>query len=771
MRSRRAWGLRYHLSAMLVATIALAFLGVGAALWFWRVPQMEQATLVDLQRDVADVSERLELLLGGRQARLELMASLLRSRPAHQAAAVLQANVHASQLFRAVYLVSPRGRVVAVALADGVQAQGDDFLGSDLSASALYGAVGPDRPVAWSGRLLSALSGGIVIGVAFRDADDHVLIGEIPIATLLRELQEVAGAQDTTIWVVDRSGEVVADTEGRQMGRLNLQNWPLMQAALAGSRGPARFEFERQLRQGAVALAPTLDWFIFGSVVRGWGDPQVRQGAHYTLAGFAGCMGIALLVAPGWASRLGRSLREIIDQAASTTGGRSLGRRWPRGPVAEFNRLSADLEGMAAALHEREHKLQALFNVAPVPMAVTDMDDGHCFLDVNAVWSEEVGYSRAEAVGLNSLELGLWQSPDGLAELLDSLETGTFSGEVEMVCKDGQVKLYKSLGRVLEFKSQRLTVWGSVNIGPLRRVEQELRTLNHDLEARVAQRAEALELANAELSETLDQLRLAQGELVRTEKMAALGGLVAGVAHELNTPLGNSVMAASAIEDATRALRSTLATGLRRSDLAQWIDGVEQGTDIAARNLGRAADLVQSFKQVAVDQTSAQRRNFELAEVVHEMVVSLKPSFARTAYRVEVQVPAGLHMDSYPGALGQALGNLIQNAVQHGFDGRSHGTVRITGGRRESGRLWLRVADDGHGIAPELLGRIFDPFMTTKMGQGGTGLGLHISYNAVVKLLGGSLSVESTPGQGSCFELRLPDSAPHAVPVPPGKRA
>jgi signal transduction histidine kinase len=243
--------------------------------------------------------------------------------------------------------------------------------------------------------------------------------------------------------------------------------------------------------------------------------------------------------------------------------------------------------------------------------------------------------------------------------------------------------------------------------------------------------------------------------------MAALGSLVAGVAHELNTPLGNGVMAVSAMGDATRSFQAAIQSGVRRDDLRQLVDSIAQGTDIARRNLRRAAELVHSFRQAAADQAGAQRRSFELAEVVHEMVVSLQPTFARQPWRIEVDVPAtGLRMDSYPGALGQALGNLIQNAVLHGFDGRSHGTVRITAGALSDRRIWLHVVDNGRGIAAEHLNRIFDPFMTTRMGRGGTGLGLHISYNAIVNLLGGTLTVDSVLGQGACFAMRLPVQAP-----------
>jgi PAS domain S-box-containing protein len=764
MRSGRVWSLRYHLFALLLTTMALTFAVVSAVMVFWRVPQIERASLQALTNEVHDVAERLELLLGARQARLELMASRLRGRTPEQAGSLLAANLRGDRLFRAVYLVSPRGRVEAVGLAPQAGGRAQDFLGSDLSSNALFKAVSAGQPTAWSGRLLSALSGALVVGVAHRDANGRVLIGEVPTAVLLDDLRSVAGEDAAMVWVVDGSGEVLADTEGRYMGRLNLHNWPLLQAALQGRPVPADFEFERRPMQAALAPAPTLGWYVIASMQRGWGHPEVRSTALYAGAGFLGCLLVGLSVAPFWAGRLVRPLRAIVTRAALNTAGRAGGSPWPRGPVAEFNRLSGDLEAMCHAVQERERKLQALFNVAPVPMVLTDMDDAHSFLDVNNVWCEEMGYSRAEAVGLNSTELGMWSSTQRHEALLRTLEDGSFVGEAEVICKNGEVKLYQSFGRVVRFKDQNLVVWGSINIGPLRAVEQELRALNHDLEARVAQRADALATANEELSDTLAQLRSAQTELVQTEKMAALGGLVAGVAHELNTPLGNGVMAISAVADETRRFRAAMLAGLRRVQLQDWIDGLEQGCDIAGRNLRRAADLVHNFKQVAVDQTSSQRRSFELGEVVHELVVSLRPTFSRTPYRIVVDVPEhGLRLDSYPGPLGQALANLIQNAVRHGFDGRDHGTVHISAERGEGQTIRLRVADDGVGIPPELIGRIFDPFMTTKKGRGGTGLGLHISYNAVVQLLGGTLTVDSAPGQGTVFEMRLASVAPRTA--------
>ncbi|MDP3031281.1 MAG: HAMP domain-containing sensor histidine kinase, partial [Rhodocyclaceae bacterium] len=195
------------------------------------------------------------------------------------------------------------------------------------------------------------------------------------------------------------------------------------------------------------------------------------------------------------------------------------------------------------------------------------------------------------------------------------------------------------------------------------------------------------------------------------------------------------------------------------------IEQVGATSDIAIRNLNRAAELIGSFKQVAVDQTSAQRRKFDLAEVVDEIVVMMQPSLKRTPYRIEEAVPAGLVLDSYPGALGQVLTNLINNAVLHGFAGRDHGVITITAAAAAPDSVQLTVQDDGCGIPADRQARIFDPFYTTRLGQGGSGLGLHISHTAVTHILGGTLMVASTPGAGAVFTLLLPRQAPSANPA------
>lgn len=289
---------------------------------------------------------------------------------------------------------------------------------------------------------------------------------------------------------------------------------------------------------------------------------------------------------------------------------------------------------------------------------------------------------------------------------------------------------------------------------------QNVQQLNLLLEQRVELRTIDLARANRELSEAMETLKLAQGELVRSEKLASLGNLVGGVAHELNTPIGNGVMAVSTLQDQVRAFRREMASGLRRSTLEAFVDRVERGSEIAVRNLQRANELIASFKQVAVDQTSVQRRQFMLAEVVDEILLTLQPTLKRTPCRIDCRIPEGLAMDSYPGPLGQVLTNLLTNSLNHAFEGRAQGLIEIIAERQGDDQVRLLVADDGNGIPPELLDRIFDPFVTSKLGRGGSGLGLHIVWNTVTVVLGGSISVDSMPGLGTRFRITLPLVAP-----------
>lgn len=282
----------------------------------------------------------------------------------------------------------------------------------------------------------------------------------------------------------------------------------------------------------------------------------------------------------------------------------------------------------------------------------------------------------------------------------------------------------------------------------LRQREVELSELNTHLEQRVEER-----------TESLHRTRLA---LMQAEELAALGRMVAGVAHELNTPLGNALLIASTLQERTRDADSRLAGGtLSRTGLATYFqDAVEQSA-LIQHSLGRAAALVEDFKQLALDQSTQVRRAFDLREVVLQTLSALGPRLRRAGATVRVDVPEGLVVDAYPGPLEQVIDNLVMNALVHGFADRAGGEVRIHG-FVEGDEVRLTVADDGHGIAPEIQSRIFDPFFTTRLGRGGSGIGLATVHGIVTRLFGGRIALASGAGEGACFEIAFPRVLPMA---------
>lgn len=269
-----------------------------------------------------------------------------------------------------------------------------------------------------------------------------------------------------------------------------------------------------------------------------------------------------------------------------------------------------------------------------------------------------------------------------------------------------------------------------------------------------------------ELGVALDELDRSRAHLVQSEKMASLGALVAGVAHEVNTPIGNARLAASSMSASATEFASKAQVGaLRKSDLQEFLAHQEEGARIVESNLDRAAELVISFKQVAVDQSSHQRRTFELRQLVDETVMTMLHLIKRHGAKVEVQVPPGMVFDSYPGAFSQVFINLIGNAMVHGLDEESGGMVTIDAAPNTLGHIVVHVKDSGKGIPAEFLGKVFDPFFTTRLGKGGSGLGLSIVYNLVHHTLGGTIVVNSPPGMGAVFTLTIPLVAPTVSPT------
>jgi signal transduction histidine kinase len=266
----------------------------------------------------------------------------------------------------------------------------------------------------------------------------------------------------------------------------------------------------------------------------------------------------------------------------------------------------------------------------------------------------------------------------------------------------------------------------------------------------------------------LARLRGTQDELIQAEKMASLGRLVAGIAHEVATPVGTALAAATRLAQETRGIQEGLATNsLRREQMQDYIEATALAARILQSNMERAARLIESFKHVAVDRTRQDRRHFDLIGYIDEVLISLRPQTRKTPHQISLTGLPRLLVDIYPDAVAQLVTNLVVNAITHGFpDGRS-GRIEIAVGLEGEGWVELRVTDNGIGIAADLFPHIFEPFFTTKRSHGGSGLGLYLAYCQVVQRLGGNLSVSRPAGGGTQFLARFPSRSPEYHPVEP----
>lgn len=296
----------------------------------------------------------------------------------------------------------------------------------------------------------------------------------------------------------------------------------------------------------------------------------------------------------------------------------------------------------------------------------------------------------------------------------------------------------------------------AINIRHRKRGEDEIRQLNVELENQVSDRTKALREANSALMQTLEDLQQTRSHLVETEKMALLGELVAGIAHEINTPVGNSITAISHLELQTADFSRKFSAGeMKKSDLQSYLESCNHVSKIIFNNLERAAELIRSFKKVAVDQLVEERRNFDLGEYTQDVLVSLKPQLKKTQHKVTLSCPDFVKVYWYPGAFWQIISNLLNNSLLHAYEqeGAGHITIKIS---CEDGIVTLQYADDGKGMTPEVQKKIFEPFFTTRRGTGGTGLGMHIVYNLVVFKMNGTIECDSKLGIGTIFTIKLP---------------
>ncbi len=290
------------------------------------------------------------------------------------------------------------------------------------------------------------------------------------------------------------------------------------------------------------------------------------------------------------------------------------------------------------------------------------------------------------------------------------------------------------------------------------RTHIQLHHLQENLEQLVRVRTNELELAQQRLHDSMEQLTI-------SEAKATVSTLIASVSHELNSPLGNSVMASSSFHDIANSFRERFESGkIRRSDVTNFLDELIDIARLIHRNLTRASELLSNFRQVSADQASEQRRKFNLAEMIREVIETLRPSLKRKPHRIELDIPPDINLDSQPGSLGQIVINIINNAYLHAFENRSDG-VLIIRARVIDQKVMISFIDNGSGIPPEHLNKILEPYFSTKIGAGGTGLGMAIVNNLVTKSLKGNIQIQSRLGVGTQFDITVPLVLPNKKTV------
>jgi signal transduction histidine kinase len=348
---------------------------------------------------------------------------------------------------------------------------------------------------------------------------------------------------------------------------------------------------------------------------------------------------------------------------------------------------------------------------------------------------------------------------------LQSAITAPINTLVKLVQRISRQRDYSS--RAEQYGIKELDILGEAFNNMLQRTQEHMERqteaeseqvkLNLSLEEKVQQRTMALKEANNELIQTLEKLHQFQRQMVQNEKMASLGDMVAGVAHEVNTPIGLGVTASTMMLDRLSDMRNAFEDKtLKASSLAKFIAESEENLNIIYRNLNRAAELISSFKQVAVDQSSENNRVFYFSKLMDEILMSMRPKLKKVKHQINVSCADNLVVESKAGPINQIMINLIMNSIIHGFEGVDKGQIDINIESVDGAKVSIEFKDNGKGIPEHLRKRIFDPFVTTKRGQGGSGLGMHLVYNLVTQGLNGSISVISKEGEGVQFRILFP---------------
>jgi len=465
---------------------------------------------------------------------------------------------------------------------------------------------------------------------------------------------------------------------------------------------------------------------------------------------------------------VGRHLKKIAAYADAVIAERPAGRL-----QLERSHLHGDdeLDQVVSALNAMQRRLQESFvglqqsefrwkfALEGAGDGVWDWDVAQQHITFSRRWKEMLGYAEQE-IGDTFAE---WESrvhADDLPRALAGVQahvagaTPAYVNEFRMRRKDGSWCWVLARGMVVrrDASGAALRMIGThCDVTERRQAEEAVRELNEKLESKVEERT-------AELRQAMEQI-------IEAQKLASLGRMVVGMSHELNTPIGNIMLMASTLQDMQGELATAAEAGkLSRSGLQNTLARCLQASGIILSGARRVSGLVDSFKRLSADQGSQARQRFWLLPAIQDMVAPLSQLVELDKIRIELQIPANIGMDSYPGYLEQIVSNLVMNSARHAFEGRPQGLIRISAAAMADGWIELVYSDDGQGIPQEVLHRVFEPFYTTKLGQGGAGLGLSIVHNLTQAVFKGRLQLYSEPGKGVRFTFALPAVTPELDP-------
>ena len=424
---------------------------------------------------------------------------------------------------------------------------------------------------------------------------------------------------------------------------------------------------------------------------------------------------------------------------------------------------------MAIHMPEMNHPDEQIINGSPIPTFMIDRE--HTVTHWNIACEALTGLLARDVVGTKNQWMAFYDKQSNV--LADYIVDQSDEDRI-VIHFEGHARKSALIDDAYEAEAYRQTQgagakWLFFTAAPLKNSVGQtvgaIQTLQDISATKLAEEREhefnlKLERTVSELQNSLELLRDTQHHLVQSEKMAALGGLVAGVAHEINTPVGIGVTAASLLDEKTRdCARLFTSQAMKRSDLEAYFRLAQESSEMILSNLRRASDLIQRFKQVAVDQSCEEINSFRLRECLENHIMSLRPMLKKGAHSVQLQCHEDIVLKSYAGALGQIVSILIMNSLLHGFEESQAGMIAIEV-VDQSNDIVLSYRDNGKGIPKENLEHIFEPFFTTKRNHGGTGLGLHILYNLVTQTLGGRIKMESEYGQGVVFRMQIPRTSP-----------